>query len=309
MSKKRRKFMFLKYPSLDAGGCFSAHYATLEEIKCCGCFENTRGLNCHLRMRPKTEAWTHGSSGLLDDRAVDAAMNKTIQELYKRKLRKATMEKPHIQPGVIRLFLTGWPMRDDGELFKSIHESKSVQMENGSLMRNILKIIVSLAWAVVLPLLYMRSGSPISLPADLNKWFGQFSKGIENSDWHIIRFSWWSQPRIYVGRGMHESTLCSVVAVEPKLAFSYFFQVYFMDTQIGMQFFSTLTGGVSTGALGRLGGAVPIALVICWYWFKSAILSFSRDYSSTKNRLSALSAIDGESNSCECPTILEVREE
>ncbi|PWA63149.1 1,3-beta-glucan synthase subunit FKS1-like, domain-1 [Artemisia annua] len=29
---------------------------------------------------------------------------------------------------------------------------------------------------------------------------------IESSDWLIIRFFlWWSQPRIYVGRGMHES--------------------------------------------------------------------------------------------------------
>ncbi|KAG0482011.1 hypothetical protein HPP92_010095 [Vanilla planifolia] len=255
-------------------------------------------------------------------------------------------------------FSLGWPMRDDGELFKSIHESKSVQdghppkktysrstgksyfietrtfwhifrsfdrmwtfymlalqamiiiawggytandildadflydissifitaaflrflqsmldlllnfpgyhrWKMAALMRNILKIIVSLAWAVVLPLLYMRSGSPISLPADLNKWLGQFKgvpplyimavalcmlpnlltavlflfpmlrRGIENSDWHIIRFLlWWSQPRIYVGRGMHESqltlfkyTLFWLLLLSSKLAFSYFFQI------------------------------------------------------------------------------------
>lgn len=93
-----------------------------------------------------------------------------------------------------------------------------------AVMRNVLKTIVSLGWAVVLPFLYIRSGSLITLPDDLNKWFGQVKglpplyimvvalymlpnllaavlfifpmlrRWIENSDWHVIRFLlWWSQ--------------------------------------------------------------------------------------------------------------------
>ncbi|PKU85626.1 Callose synthase 5 [Dendrobium catenatum] len=93
-----------------------------------------------------------------------------------------------------------------------------------AVMRNVLKTIVSLAWAVILPLLYMRSGSPITLPVDLHKWLGQVKglppvylmavalymlpnllaavlfifpmlrRWIENSDWHVVRFLlWWSQ--------------------------------------------------------------------------------------------------------------------
>lgn len=255
-------------------------------------------------------------------------------------------------------FSLGWPMRDDGELFKSVRESKAMQGEHPSqkisskstgksyfvetrtfwhifrsfdrmwtfytlllqamiiiawggytvndileedflydmssifitaaclrflqsmldlflnfpgyhkrrftaVMRNVLKTIVSLAWAVILPFLYMRSGSPITLPDDLNKWLGQVKglpplyimavalymlpnllaavlfifpmlrRWIENSDWHVIRFLlWWSQPRIYVGRGMHESqftlfkyTLFWLLLLSSKFAFSYFVQI------------------------------------------------------------------------------------
>ncbi|KAI0511251.1 hypothetical protein KFK09_011876 [Dendrobium nobile] len=132
-----------------------------------------------------------------------------------------------------------------------------------AVMRNVLKTIVSLAWAVILPLLYMRSGSPITLPVDLHKWLGQVKglppvylmavalymlpnllaavlfvfpmlrRWIENSDWHVVRFLlWWSQPRIYVGRGMHESqftlfkyTLFWLLLLASKFAFSYFVQI------------------------------------------------------------------------------------
>uniref|UniRef100_A0A0E0L8M2 1,3-beta-glucan synthase n=1 Tax=Oryza punctata TaxID=4537 RepID=A0A0E0L8M2_ORYPU len=92
-------------------------------------------------------------------------------------------------------------------------------------MRNILKIIVSAAWAVILPFFYISTASKVNLPIkDLDKWF-QYVKGvpplyilavavylipnilsaalfllpcfrrwIENSDWHIVRLLlWWSQ--------------------------------------------------------------------------------------------------------------------
>ncbi|XVE83338.1 hypothetical protein DITRI_Ditri16bG0080900 [Diplodiscus trichospermus] len=131
-------------------------------------------------------------------------------------------------------------------------------------MRNILKIIVSLIWVIVLPLFYVRAFSfaperlknvlsflrqvkgisplyilavvlylfPNILAAALFI-FPMLRRWIENSDWHIIRLLlWWSQPRVYVGRGMHESqfalikyTLFWILLLFAKFAFSYFIQI------------------------------------------------------------------------------------
>ncbi|CAL9771431.1 unnamed protein product [Musa acuminata subsp. burmannicoides] len=129
--------------------------------------------------------------------------------------------------------------------------------------RNLLKILVSLAWAIILPFFYIDS-STINFPLNnLANWlhrvrgvpplyimavvlyllpnllavalfvFPMLRRWIENSDWHIIRFLlWWSQPRIYVGRGMHESqfalfkyTLFWVLLFSSKFAFSYYMQI------------------------------------------------------------------------------------
>ncbi|KAI3784457.1 hypothetical protein L1987_43556 [Smallanthus sonchifolius] len=134
-------------------------------------------------------------------------------------------------------------------------------------LRDILKIISSLAWTIVLPLCYIHQNDNISLPfgkvedilSSLNRFeripslylmavalyllpnllsaalfiFPMLRRWIENSDWLIVRFLlWWSQPRIYVGRGMHESqfallkyTLFWVVLLCAKLAFSFFVQI------------------------------------------------------------------------------------
>ncbi|OMO56217.1 Glycosyl transferase, family 48 [Corchorus olitorius] len=190
-------------------------------------------------------------------------------------------------------------------------------------LRNILKIIVSLAWAIILPLFYVhalsfapdklkdvlsflhqvKGISPLyilavalyllpNLLAAALFIFPMLRRWIENSDWLIIRFLlWWSQPRIYVGRGMHDSqfalikyTLFWILLLCAKFAFSYFVQfsrlvsffgiiygflaitaehnygavitlwapVYFMDTQIWYSIFSTICGGIS-GAFDRLG--------------------------------------------------------
>ncbi|RZC90306.1 hypothetical protein C5167_031018, partial [Papaver somniferum] len=143
-------------------------------------------------------------------------------------------------------------------------------------LRNLLKTVVSLGWAVALPVCYMQSFSvaPERIK-DMLTWFPQ-AKGIpalymmavavyllpnilaaalfffpmlrrwiENSDRHMIRFLlWWSQlllliisltyvhPRIYVGRGMHESqiqlikyTIFWLLLLSSKLAFSYYIQI------------------------------------------------------------------------------------
>ncbi|XP_020225550.1 callose synthase 5 [Cajanus cajan] len=131
-------------------------------------------------------------------------------------------------------------------------------------LRNILKVIVSLFWVIVLPLFYVHSfkGAPefvknllsflhqikgipafymlavavYLLPnilAAVLFLFPMLRRWIENSDWHIVRFFlWWSQPRIYVGRGMHESqfallkyTLFWVILLAAKFSFSFFFQI------------------------------------------------------------------------------------
>ncbi|XP_074275339.1 callose synthase 5-like isoform X1 [Silene latifolia] len=131
-------------------------------------------------------------------------------------------------------------------------------------MRSVLKIIVSFAWAVALPLCYAHSfnvvpkqlqnvlsflgqlkGVPAlyimavglySLPNILAAAFFLFPmlrRFIENSDWLIIRFlMWWSQPRIYVGRGMHESqfslikyTLFWILLLASKMALSFFVMI------------------------------------------------------------------------------------
>lgn len=134
-----------------------------------------------------------------------------------------------------------------------------------AIMRSLLKIIVSCAWAVILlscyllqsksfsftkikdgfsflddvkgiPPLYIAAVALYLLPNLLTAVifvFPMLRRFIENSDWHIIRiFMWWSQPRIYVGRGMHESqfslikyTLFWVLLLASKFAFSYFMMI------------------------------------------------------------------------------------
>ncbi|KAL0449818.1 UNVERIFIED_CONTAM: Callose synthase 5 [Sesamum latifolium] len=134
-----------------------------------------------------------------------------------------------------------------------------------SVLRNILKIVVSLAWCIILPLTYSIQ-SNFTLFAQLRTYlsflgnlkglpplyvmavalyllpnllaailfvFPMLRRWIENSDWLIIRFLlWWSQPRIYVGRGMHESqfsllkyTFFWVLLLCSKFSFSYFMMI------------------------------------------------------------------------------------
>ncbi|KAF1893229.1 hypothetical protein Lal_00001675 [Lupinus albus] len=130
-------------------------------------------------------------------------------------------------------------------------------------LRSFLKIIGSLFWVILLPLLYAHSVQ--SIPDSIKKLisfiptkgsiplyilavalyllpnllaavfflFPMLRRWIENSDWHIVRFLlWWSQPRCYVGRGMHESqfallkyTIFWVILLASKFAVSYFIQI------------------------------------------------------------------------------------
>ncbi|RHN43111.1 putative 1,3-beta-glucan synthase [Medicago truncatula] len=131
-------------------------------------------------------------------------------------------------------------------------------------LRNILKVIVCFIWVIILPFFYVQSfkGAPQGLK-ELLVFFKQIKgipplymlavalymlpnllaaalflfpmlrRWIENSDWHIVRlFLWWSQPRIYVGRGMHESqyallkyTFFWVLLLASKFLFSFYVQI------------------------------------------------------------------------------------
>lgn len=117
-------------------------------------------------------------------------------------------------------------------------------------LRNILKIIVSLAWVIILPLLYFQSKSPINFPfKDLMKWLKQIKgvpelyilavilyllpnlltvvlflfpmlrRWIENSDWHIIRLLlWWSQV-------LNHSLILQIFVFLLNFLFSYLWQL------------------------------------------------------------------------------------
>ncbi|KAL6615212.1 hypothetical protein ACP70R_037482 [Stipagrostis hirtigluma subsp. patula] len=109
-------------------------------------------------------------------------------------------------------------------------------------------------------------------------------RALERSNSRIVRFFlWWTQPKLYVARGMYEDT-CSLLNIFPLVAptktimslgrgnyewhefFPYLqydlgvvvtvwapiIMVYFMDTQIWYAIFSTICGGVN-GAFSRLG--------------------------------------------------------
>ncbi|KAG5058430.1 hypothetical protein JHK86_013426 [Glycine max] len=131
-------------------------------------------------------------------------------------------------------------------------------------LRNILKVFVSLFWVIILPLFYVHSfkGAPEGLKQLLSFFkqikgipafymlavalyllpnllaavlflFPMLRRWIENSDWHIVRFFlWWSQPSIYVGRGMHDSqfalmkyTIFWLLLLTCKFLFSFFVQI------------------------------------------------------------------------------------
>ncbi|XP_074292590.1 callose synthase 3-like [Silene latifolia] len=131
-------------------------------------------------------------------------------------------------------------------------------------LRYILKFLTSAAWVVVLPVTYAYSwdNSP-GLANTIKSWFGSnaskpslfflaiviylspnmlsavlflfpfIRRLLERSDYKIVMLMmWWSQPRLYVGRGMHESafslfkyTLFWVSLLATKCAFSFYVEI------------------------------------------------------------------------------------
>ncbi|XP_022774628.1 putative callose synthase 6 isoform X2 [Durio zibethinus] len=131
------------------------------------------------------------------------------------------------------------------------------------ILRYLLKFAVAAFWAVVLPIGYSSS---VQNPTGLVKFFSSWAKdwrnesfynyavaiylipnilaaimfllpplrkSMERSNWRIITFiMWWAQPKLYVGRGMHEDffsllkyTMFWILLLISKLAFSYYVEI------------------------------------------------------------------------------------
>nr|CAD1830647.1 unnamed protein product [Ananas comosus var. bracteatus] len=131
-------------------------------------------------------------------------------------------------------------------------------------LRFILKLISAAAWVVVLPVTYAYTWeNPTGLAKTIKGWLGDgqnqpslyilavviylspnilsallflfplLRRILERSNLKIITFMmWWSQPRLYVGRGMHEGafslfkyTMFWVLLLATKLAFSFYIEI------------------------------------------------------------------------------------
>ncbi|KAG6630069.1 callose synthase 3-like [Carya illinoinensis] len=131
-------------------------------------------------------------------------------------------------------------------------------------LRYILKVVSAAAWVIVLPVTYAYTWeNPPGFAQTIKSWFGNSSSApslfilavvlylspnmlaallflfpfirrfLERSNYKIVMLMmWWSQPRLYVGRGMHESafslfkyTMFWVLLIVTKLAFSYYIEI------------------------------------------------------------------------------------
>ncbi|GLT82345.1 hypothetical protein SLE2022_007310 [Rubroshorea leprosula] len=131
-------------------------------------------------------------------------------------------------------------------------------------LRYILKVVSAAAWVIVLPVTYAYTWkNPPGFAQTIKNWFGNNSNSpslfilavviylapnmlvavlflfpfirrlLESSNYRIVMLMmWWSQPRLYVGRGMHESafslfkyTLFWVLLIITKLAFSFYIEI------------------------------------------------------------------------------------
>lgn len=137
-------------------------------------------------------------------------------------------------------------------------------MKFSNMLRLSLKLIVAVAWVIALPVCYVHSWeNPNGILKLIKNWLRQTGKipslyvtaviiyllpnvvgallfllpflrtWIENSNWKIFQFLlWWSQPRLYVGRGMQEGavalfkyTMFWIVLLISKFSFSYYIQI------------------------------------------------------------------------------------
>ncbi|KAK4780638.1 hypothetical protein SAY87_016744 [Trapa incisa] len=131
-------------------------------------------------------------------------------------------------------------------------------------LRYILKVVSAVAWVIIMPVTYAYlSENPGGFAGTIKSWFGNGSSSpplfilavviylspnmlaavlflfpfirrfLERSHYRIVMLMmWWSQPQLYVGRGMHESafslfkyTMFWVLLIVTKLAFSFYIEI------------------------------------------------------------------------------------
>ncbi|KAI4308102.1 hypothetical protein L6164_031209 [Bauhinia variegata] len=137
-------------------------------------------------------------------------------------------------------------------------------MKFTQLLRYFLKFVVAAVWVVVLPVSYSSSlQNPTGLIRFVTSWAGDWGsqslytyvvilyllpnivaailfllpplrRHLESSNVRLITLlMWWAQPRLYIGRGMHENmssllkyTLFWIMLLISKLAFSYYVEIF-----------------------------------------------------------------------------------
>ncbi|KAK8934984.1 Callose synthase 3 [Platanthera zijinensis] len=131
-------------------------------------------------------------------------------------------------------------------------------------LRYILKLVSSAIWVVILPVTYAYTWeNPTGLAKTIKSWLGNgqnqpslyilavviylspnmlsallflfpfVRRFLESSHYKIVMLMmWWSQPRLFIGRGMHESafslfmyTIFWVILIVTKLIFSYYIEI------------------------------------------------------------------------------------
>ncbi|PKA61474.1 Callose synthase 7 [Apostasia shenzhenica] len=221
-------------------------------------------------------------------------------------------------------------------------------MEYTQIIRYLLKFVVATAWVIILPVSYSSS---VQNPTGLIKFFSNWAsnwqgqplfnfavviymipnilaallfmvpplrRAMERSNWRVITLvMWWAQPKLYVGRGMHEDlftllkyTLFWILLLICKLAFSYYVEfmndtvqhnigvviaiwapivlVYFMDAQIWYAIFSTIFGGIN-GAFSHLGEIRTLGMLRSRFesvpiFFTAHLVPFSREEESRRSQ-------------------------
>ncbi|CAN6285848.1 unnamed protein product [Urochloa humidicola] len=137
-------------------------------------------------------------------------------------------------------------------------------MEFAVKLRYVLKFMMAALWVVLLPVTYAYTWeNPSGVIRAIRNWFGNgrnhpplfvlsvvlylspsmlaailfllpfLRRKLESSDFKLVRLiMWWSQPRLFVGRGMHESafslfmyTMFWIALLLTKFAFSYYVEI------------------------------------------------------------------------------------
>uniref|UniRef100_A0A6N2NKJ4 1,3-beta-glucan synthase n=1 Tax=Salix viminalis TaxID=40686 RepID=A0A6N2NKJ4_SALVM len=205
------------------------------------------------------------------------------------------------------------------------------------ILRYLLKFVVAAAWAVVLPIGYSSS---VLNPTGLVKFFSTWSmdwqnqsfytyavaiylipnvlaallfvlpplrRTMERSNWRIVTLiMWWAQPKLYVGRGMHEDMFsllkaitksCSETGVVPHnigvviAIWAPILLVYFLDAQIWYAIFATLVGGIQ-GAFSHLGEIRTLGMLRSR--FESVPSAFSRHLVPSSHENATRKHLDGQ---------------